>query len=66
MEAKIESPGVKYRGVLLTSQNLEEKEILLNIWNNGGRPVTLYRNGGNVCIGIAPTPEEEKDGDKTR
>ena len=59
MEVKIESSKIKNRGVILTSQNLEEKEILLNIWNKEGRPVSLERKDGNISVTIAPTPVPE-------
>jgi hypothetical protein len=59
MEARLEPPSTKYRGVMLISQNMEEKEILLNIWNKGGQPVSLSRQNSNICIIIAPTPERE-------
>lgn len=60
MEVKVESNKIKNRGVILTSQNLEEKEILMNIWNNEGRAVSIARANGNVSITIAPTPSLEE------
>jgi hypothetical protein len=39
---------------------MEEKEILLNIYNRG-RPVALGRENGNLSITIAPVPEDRKE-----
>ena len=61
LHARLESDKVEYRGVNITGETEEEKQVLLNIWNQHGRPVALDRQGGSVTITIAPVAEDEKE-----
>ncbi len=61
MKVSLESPAMTYRGIILESENRDEKEILRKIWEQKGRPVCLAKTGhfteGNLQMIIAPTPE---------
>ena len=60
MKAELEVKEITLRGVLLTSETEEEKQVLMNLWLDKGRPAMLARLGdGNVQFGIAPSPTEE-------
>ncbi len=59
MKAKLEETSVQHRGVVLTSETDEEREILRNIWAHKGRPVSVGKlDDGNIELVVAPTPEE--------
>jgi len=65
MKAILEPAMLKNRGVSLTSETEEEKQVLENIWNQNGRPVMLTRLGdGQVEICLAPdakdSPKDEE------
>jgi len=61
MKISLETPALTNRGIILESENREEKHILRNIWEQNGRPVSLAKVGhhieGNLQLVIAPTPE---------
>ena len=57
MKAELETGEVQNRGIEITSENEDDKQILLNIWNGHGGPMVLTRNGDAVTILLAPTPE---------
>jgi len=60
MKAILESAALKNRGVFLTSETEEEKQVLENIWIQNGRPVEMARLGdGQFEITIAPTADIE-------
>lgn len=61
MKVQLEDPEIQHRGILVTSENEEEKQVLKNIWCQKGRPASFGRVGDSVSITIAPTPEEEKE-----
>ena len=62
MKATLESPALTNRGIILESENREEKQILRDIWEQKGRLVCLVKIGhpveGNLELTIAPTPEK--------
>ena len=63
MKAILEETSIRHRGVILTSETDEEREILRNIWINKGRPASYGKlEGGNIEIVIAPTPEPAGEG----
>lgn len=63
MKVILETLDLTNRGIILESENREEKQILRNIWEQKGRPVCLAKIGPHISEGqlqltIAPTPEE--------
>lgn len=58
MKARLEDKTIQHRGIIVTSETEEEREVLLNLWVNKGRPAMFSRDPGLVEIIIAPTPEE--------
>lgn len=59
MRAILEEASVQYRGVVLTSETDEERQILRNIWTGKGRPASVGKlDDGNIELVVAPTPEE--------
>lgn len=63
MRATLEETSVEYRGVILTSETDEERQILRNIWTGKGRPASIGKlHDGNIELVVAPTPDEA-DGD---
>ena len=61
MKAELESKDIKpNRGVSLISETEEEKQMLVNLWNQKARPVMLLQiMGDEAQLVIAPTPEPE-------
>lgn len=60
LKAELEPEEMKYRGIFLTSETEEEKQVLENIWSQKGRPAMLGRlRDGQVQLVLAPTPEEK-------
>ena len=59
MKAKIEQlPSVENRGIEVTSETVEEKQHLENLWTRRVAAVMLSRNdGGSVTITFGPTKE---------
>jgi len=61
LKVTLESLALTNRGIILESENREEKQILRNIWEQNGRLVSLAKIGhhieGNLQLVIAPTPE---------
>lgn len=58
MKAELEVKEIRYRGVSLISETEEEKQVLIDIWNQQGRPAMLGRmSDGQVQLVLAPTPE---------
>ena len=62
MKVTLETEALTNRGIILESENPEEKQVLRNLWEQKGRPVCLAKKGhfleGNLELVIAPTPEE--------
>ncbi|MDP2730599.1 MAG: hypothetical protein Q8O55_08945 [Dehalococcoidales bacterium] len=58
MKARLEDKTVEHRGIIITSETEEEKEVIRSLWINQGRPAMFSRDGALVSITIAPTPEE--------
>ena len=62
MKVTLETPALTNRGIILESENREEKQILRDIWEQKGRPVALAKIGhsieGELQLTIAPTPEK--------
>lgn len=59
MKAELEPKEIQYQGVSIISETEEEKQILLNLWNQKARPAILGRlSNGQVEIIFVPTPEE--------
>lgn len=59
MKAELESKELERRGVKLTSETLEEKSVLNNLWLHFGRVVAMGRkDNGTLTILIAPTEDE--------
>lgn len=58
MRAELEVKEIQYRGVSLTSETEEEKQVLNNIWNQKGQPAAWARlSNGQIQLVIAPTPD---------
>ena len=57
MKATLEETGPPYRGVILTSETEEDREIVRDIWCGRWRPASLGKlPDGNLEVVIAPTP----------
>ena len=58
MKVTLETEALTNRGVILESENSEEKQILRNIWEQKGGPVCLAKVGhhieGDIQLTIAP------------
>lgn len=58
MKVTLETDALINRGVILESENSEEKQILRNIWEQKGGVVCMAKVGhdieGNLQITIAP------------
>ena len=65
MKVELESEGIRYRGVSMTSETPEEKRVLESLWLGHGRVVMFARKppGDNIEVTVAPTPELEVDKD---
>ncbi|MDP2727033.1 MAG: hypothetical protein Q8P59_05780 [Dehalococcoidia bacterium] len=60
MKAELESKEIQSRGVSLTSETEEEKQVLTNLWNQNVRLAMFSsEKDGNVEIIIATGPERE-------
>ncbi len=58
MIAKLEPKGLQYRGVEIIAETDEEDIILLRIWSENGRPVSVTRNENHHrSLHIAPIPK---------
>ena len=58
MKAELESKEINNRGVILTSETEEEKQMLTKLWNQKAAPAMLTRSDdGQMEIIIAPAPE---------
>ncbi len=59
MKAKLEPKEIQHRGVSLTSETEEEKQILTDCWVQQCSPAMFARvEGGQVELVIVPTPLE--------
>ena len=55
MKAELESKEINNRGVILTSETEEEKQMLTKLWNQKAAPAMLTRSDdGQMEIIIAP------------
>lgn len=61
MKAKLEDKRIENRGVIITSETMEEKQLLFDIWHRGANPVVFSKEKDMVSIVIAPIPEEKKE-----
>lgn len=53
MKAKLEEKGIENRGVILESENSEEKKVLQAIWAKRGQPVMIKTlPDGNIFLVI--------------
>jgi len=63
MKVQLEIPTMTYRGLILESETSEDRQVLMNIWLDKGRPVALANLGrhseGTLQLTIAPTPPEQ-------
>lgn len=62
LQARLESSEIHLRGIIVTGETEEEKQVLANIWCQGGRPAAFERTTGSVALTVAPTPEQDKEG----
>lgn len=59
MKARPEDKRIRLRGVIITAETDEEKEILFNIWHDHGAPVAFGRlEDGNFELTVSPTTSE--------
>ena len=60
MKVELESSVITNRGIEVTSETEEERQILMELWVSGGTVVSFTRieNSQNIRLGIAPTSQE--------
>lgn len=53
MKARLEEKGIESRGVILESENTDEKQVLQAIWAKRGQPVMISGlPDGNITLVI--------------
>lgn len=58
MKAELEPKELQYRGISVISETEEEKQVLINLWNQKGVAPTLgglVRDGYLMKLGTRPT-----------
>ncbi len=64
MKAELEPKEIEHRGVTLVAETEEERQVLIALWIDRGRPAGFEkRKDGHVEITIAPSPLEELPND---
>jgi hypothetical protein len=61
MKVRLETAPIQNKGIALISENLEEAQRLLDIWNGHGGVAALSNDhAGIIELVIAPQPEKEE------
>ena len=61
MKASLEDTSIQHRGVILTSETDEEREVLRDIWCSKGRPASLGKlDNGSIELVVAPTSDDQE------